>query len=121
MMSGVSTRMKKKMRMINKKIEIGIITVLFLSLAHCQVNNKVNCRVIRVDNGWGYELYCRDKVIIHQEIIPVIEGKNPFLSRKDARKTGKLALQKWSKGGIPVITRQDLDSLKILYPETLHY
>ena len=104
--------------MINKKIRIGIIAVLFLSLTHCQVDNKVNYRVIRVENGWGYELYNQERIVIHQETIPVIEGNNPFLSRKDARKTGKLALQKLYKGRIPVITRQDLDSLKILYPET---
>jgi hypothetical protein len=73
-----------------------------------------------VDKGWGYELYKGEKIIIHQEIIPVIEGENPFLSRKDARKTGRLALQKIYKGKIPVITRQDLDSLKIVYPETIH-
>lgn len=104
--------------MINKKIGIGILAVLFLSLTDCQGNNKYNCRVIRVENGWGYELYNQRKIIVHQEIIPVIEGNSPFLSRKDARKTGKLALQKLYKGRLPVITRQDLDSLKILYPET---
>jgi hypothetical protein len=118
MMYGVSIRMQNIIKMINKKIRIGIIAVLFLSLTHCQVDNKVNYRVIRVENGWGYELYNQERIVIHQEIIPVIEGNNPFLSRKDARKTGKLALQKLYKGRIPVITRQDLDSLKILYPET---
>jgi hypothetical protein len=83
---------------------------------YCQVNNKVDYRVIRVGNGWGYELYNDKKVIIHQEIIPVIEGNSPFLSRKDARKTGKLALQKLYKGRIPLITRQELDSLGIVHP-----
>jgi hypothetical protein len=104
------------MRTINIKIGIGIITVLFLSLMYCQVNNKVDYRVIRVGNGWGYELYNDKKVIIHQEIIPVIEGNSPFLSRKDARKTGKLVLQKLYKGRIPLITRQELDSLGIVHP-----
>jgi hypothetical protein len=105
--------------MISKIIGIGIIVVLFLSLYQHQINNKVNCRVIRVENGWGYELHNRGKIIIHQEIIPVIEGNSPFLSRKDARKTGRLALQKLCKGRIPVITRQDLDSLMIIYPEDI--
>ena len=72
--------------------------------------------MIHVENGWGYELYSREKVFIHQEIVPVIEGENPFLSRKDARKTGKLALQKMNNGKLPVVTRKDLDSLKIVYP-----
>ena len=121
-MYGVSIRMKKKMRMTSGKIRIGIgiITVLFLSMTDCQHNQKVNCRVIRVENGWGYELYSSEKVIIHQEIIPVIEGENPFLSRKDARKTGKLALRKMNKGKLPVITEKDLDSLKIVYPGLIH-
>lgn len=106
--------------MIKREIGIGIVSILFLSMTQCQVNQKVNYRVIRVENGWGYELYSREKVIIHQEIIPVIEGENPFLSRKDARKTGKLALQKIREGRIPLITKKDLDSLMIVYPETSH-
>jgi hypothetical protein len=118
------------MKMISKKIfyrsisiiaGIGIIIILFLSLTHNMESDKINYRVIRVDKGWGYELFNGGKIIIHQEIIPVIEGENPFLSRKDARKTGKLALQKLCDGRIPLITRQDLDSLQIIYPETLHY
>jgi hypothetical protein len=108
------------MRTINKKIGIGITAVIFLFLTHCQADNKVHCRVIHIENGWGYELYSREKVIIHQEIIPVIEGENPFISRKDARKTGKLVLQKLYDGRIPVITKQDLDSLQIVYPVTIH-
>ena len=95
---------------------IALINILFLILTHCQVNNKADCRVIRVKDGWGYELLSKDRIIIHQEVIPVIEGNSPFLSRGDARKTGKLALYKLSTGKIPMITRRDLDSLGISYP-----
>lgn len=109
------------MRTINKKIGTGIGAILLLLLFHCSTDNKINCRVIRVEHGWGYELFSGEKVIIHQEIIPVIEGECPFLTRKDARKTGKLALHKLSGGRMPVITKQDLDSLKIVYPEIIQY
>jgi len=95
---------------------IFIINILFLVLTQCQANNKIDYRVIRVKSGWGYELFREDRVIIHQEIIPAIEGNSPFLSRSDARNTGKLALYKLSTGKIPMITRQDLDSLGIAYP-----
>jgi hypothetical protein len=104
------------MRTINFIPGIAIITILFLILTQCQVNNKFDYRVIKVENGWGYELFSNDKIIIHQEIIPVIEGNSPFLSRSDARKTGELALYKLSTGKIPMITRRDLDSLGIAYP-----
>jgi hypothetical protein len=105
------------MRTISNKI--GIITILLLCITHCQVNEKINYRVIRVENGWGYELFDGEKIIIHQDVIPVIEGNSPFLSRKDARKTGKLVLQKLNDGKIPIITGQDLDSLRIVYPESV--
>lgn len=104
------------MRTINIIPGIAIISILFLILTQCQANNKFDYRVIKVENGWGYELFSKDKIIIHQEIIPVIEGNSPFLSRSDARKTGKLALYKLSTGKIPMITRRDLDSLGIAYP-----
>lgn len=112
------------MKMISKKIifrclllltGIGIITVLLLSITRNQKSNQVNCRVVRVDKGWGYELYYRDKIIIHQEIIPAISGTKPFATRKDAMQTGKLVVQKINKGDIPSITRQELDSLKVNY------
>jgi Domain of unknown function (DUF4907) len=104
------------MRMIKIIRGIFIINILFLVLIQCQVNNKIDYRVIQVKNGWGYELFREDRIIIHQEIIPAIEGNSPFLSRSDARKTGELALYKLSTGKLPVITRQDLDSLEIAYP-----
>lgn len=95
---------------------IALFNILFIILTQCQVKSKIDYRVIRVENGWGYELFNEEKIIIHQEIIPVIEGNSPFLSRIDAKKTGKLALYKLSTGNIPVITRRDLDSLGINYP-----
>jgi hypothetical protein len=104
------------MRTINFISGIIFITILFIILTQCQVNNKFDCRVIKVENGWGYELFSKNKIIIHQEIIPVVEGNSPFLSRSDARKTGKLALYKLSTGKIPMITSRDLDSLGIAYP-----
>jgi hypothetical protein len=105
-----------QMRTIKLIPVIIIINILLLVLTYCQTGDKIDCRVIRVDNGWGYELFSAEKVIIHQEIIPVVQGNSPFLSRGDARKTGKLALKKLSSGKIPSITKQDLDSLGITYP-----
>jgi len=115
------------MNMINIKVlyrscifgaGIGIIIVFFLTFPQQEANTKVHYRVIRVENGWGYELYCHDRIIIHQEIIPAISGNKPFSSRRDARQTGNLALHKLNTGNIPFITRQELDSLKIYYQET---
>jgi len=102
--------------MIERKIEICILIMLCLSINQCNLNNKADLVVIHLENGWGYELNNHGKTIIHQEIIPVIEGSSPFLSRKDSRKTGKLALHKLNEGKIPVITSQELDSLGIVYP-----
>jgi len=104
------------MRTIEISPTAGIFYILILILAQCQTGNKIDYRVIRVNNGWGYELYSSEKILIHQEIIPVIEGNNPFLSRGDARKTARLALHKLYTGKIPLITRRDLDSLGVAYP-----
>jgi hypothetical protein len=113
--------MKKKMRMIEPKIRAGLVAVVFLFISSCEANVKINCRVIRVGNGWGYELFSGEKVMVHQEIIPAIQGEFPFVSRRDARKTGKLALYKMANCRLPVITQHDLDSMKIVFPETLLY
>jgi len=72
--------------------------------------------VIRVENGWGYELYNQERIVIIRNHTGD-RGNNLSYPAK-MREDSKLALQKLYKGRIPRNYQQDLDSLKILYPET---
>jgi|GEM_PF-1187468 len=65
-------------------------------------------------HGWGYDIYVRNKKIIHQPIIPAIPGNTSFKTETDARKTGLFAMDKMIKGGtLPTLLIKELDSLGI--------
>jgi hypothetical protein len=65
--------------------------------------------------GWGYQIYYREKMLIDQKIIPAIAGYNRFATKQEARRVGELILLKLSRGksDFPSITISELDSLNI--------
>lgn len=44
--------------------------------------------------GFGFDIYVKDKVIIHQPTIPVIEGQKGFPSEESALKAAQLMIEK---------------------------
>lgn len=73
-------------------------------------------KTIGLQQGWGFDILKDDKIFIHQEIIPSIAGKKSFATQADAEKVAELMVYKLRQklgGGLPFITQQDLDSLKI--------
>lgn len=65
--------------------------------------------------GWGYDLYVGGKRTIHQDIIPAVQGNQPFATEEDARKTGALAAKKMMEtGDFPTISVDELKTLGII-------
>ncbi len=66
--------------------------------------------------GWGYDIYLDNNKIIHQPIIPAIEGMKSFKTKEDALKIGNFSISKIQNknNGLPTISIIELDSLKIL-------
>ncbi len=64
--------------------------------------------------GWGYEIVCKDKIIIKQDIIPAIQHAIPFQSEGDAEKIGQLVLNKMNSKKLPSVSVAELDSLQIV-------
>ena len=63
---------------------------------------------------FGYDIYKDSVLIIHQPIIPGVQGNKGFASKSDANKTAMLTIYKLSHGIMPPsITIKELDSLKI--------
>lgn len=77
---------------------------------------RFTVKTIALKQGWGFDILKEDKILIHQEIIPSVAGKKSFATQADAEKVAELMVHKLQKnkgGGLPFITQQDLDSLKI--------
>lgn len=70
-------------------------------------------KTFQSDSGWGYTLMMGKKPIIKQPYIPAIQGQTPFKTRKQAFKTASLVRSKMSSGEIPLVTVEELDSLRI--------
>ena len=58
--------------------------------------------------GFGYEILKNNRVIIHQEFIPALEGKQQFHSREDAVKIGNEVLKKIENKKPPGITKEEV-------------
>lgn len=71
-------------------------------------------KIIKVHNGYGYQIFKKDRLLIQQEFIPAIKSALPFQSANDAKKVANLVIQKLSSGESPVITRGELDTMNVV-------
>lgn len=107
------------MRMIKKNwVYVLLGFAILFSICRKVIPQKENIQLqtFKTSNGWGYDIVKDDKVYIHQEIIPAIEGFKNFITKAEAEKVGSLVIQKikQKKGGdLPQITIKELDSLQI--------
>jgi len=93
-----------------------ILTLFVLLSVNKQYNkSEKNIETFSSNGTWGYNILIKDKIVIHQEIIPAIEGNQKFESEKDAIKVAKLVISKIKAGKMPTISRFEIDSLKIAY------
>ncbi|HVY74484.1 MAG TPA: DUF4907 domain-containing protein [Puia sp.] len=62
-------------------------------------------------DGWGYDIYADNKVYIHQDYIPVIQGFHRFKSKEDALRTGNRMIEKIAANQSPGLTWKDIEEL----------
>ena len=81
-----------------------------------QKNVKFNYVIIpSVEKTWGYDIYIRKQVFIHQPNLPGLPGNKGFKSKTDAEKVARLVIEKINKGEmLPSISTGELKELKIL-------
>ena len=89
--------------------------LLVLLLTSCNKQSSFKIESFKTDNGWGYSIASRDKVLIKQSIIPVINKTKSFTTEEDALKVGNLVIEKLNKDLAPTVTKNDLILLKIKF------
>jgi len=106
------TRIRKNFSLIVTKhnliFSLGIL--LFIS---CAKNENLHVRTFKTNNGWGYTITNNEKIIIKQNIIPVISKNKSFKTEKEALRVGQLVLQKLTDDLSPTVTKKDLILLDI--------
>jgi len=66
------------------------------------------------NGGWGYIIYVNGKKFIHQDRIPGIPGKQPFLSEEDAVKVANLVEKKIKAGlPLPAVSIEEMQALGV--------
>ena len=89
---------------------IGAITVYKISHT-----NPYQTEVYKVDNGFGYNIYFKNKLVIKQPYIPAITSKKTFCTEQEAQQVGLLVCTKLFNKENPKIAVQDLDKINITY------
>lgn len=74
---------------------------------------NVHYKIVQEDGNWGYDIYKKDSIFIHQMTIPALQGIHRFASESDAQKVAELAVKKMKLSFFPVISIKELDSLAI--------
>lgn len=80
-------------------------------------SDKIDVKTFEVKEtqGWGYDIYVDSKIMIHQPIIPSIQGNRSFKTEKQALTAGLFAAEKLKRTGtLPTITPKELDSIGVI-------
>ena len=107
------------MQMIKKNwvyVLLGFAILFFIFRKVIPQKENIQLKTFKTTIGWGYDIVKDDKVYIHQEIIPAIEGFKSFITKEEAEKVGNLVIQKIKQkkgGGLPQVTNEEIDSLQI--------
>lgn len=95
---------------IKKRIAVVVIvglTVLFGVLCF-PGRDRSGLTAFRSEDGWGYSVRIREKVVIYQPYIPALEGNKPFRSRKEALRAGRMVITKMNDGADYSLTVEEL-------------
>lgn len=110
----MTTIINKKKQIFWSKIQKCILfIVLVLQFTACVKNETLKTNSFRTTSGWGYTIVFRDKIIIRQSVIPVINDTKSFASESDALKVAHLVIDKLNQNISPTVTKNDLILLKI--------
>jgi hypothetical protein len=87
------------------------ILVITFSRQHPTKQQPVSAKIFQGPNGWGYDIWVRDTLFIHQEFIPAIAAKKGFSEKIQADKAASLVLQKMKQDKLPTLTKLDIDHI----------
>ncbi len=107
-----------------KKILIANILIavvsgfLFLGFSNYTIRSKesklqLHSEILTLENGYGYQIKLDNKLLIRQEYIPILQGKKPFTTAQDAKRTADKIIYKLQNKESPILTISELKELQI--------
>ena len=82
-----------------------------------RTEDSISYKVIgSLANGFGYDIYYRQQLFIHQASVPCVQGARGFRTAQDARKVALLVMNKIRKGmRPPAVSLTELTSMGVLH------
>jgi hypothetical protein len=114
-MNKVTTTTNTKRQFLRSKIrKILVFVLMVIQFTACVKNEKTfKTESFRTTSGYGYSIILKNKIIIRQSIIPVINDTKSFSTEGDALKVADLVVKKLNQNISPTVTKNDLILLKI--------
>ena len=112
--------MKKIITYILVFFTITLVATYFSSLIYKQeemrkLNTQLELVIRQTKYGWSYEIFKNETMLVKQDLIPGVSGKQYFKTKNDAKKIGLLVLSKLRNNQPPLIYAKDLEVNGINY------
>jgi hypothetical protein len=111
--------MTKSTNNIMKRIIYPLFFAVFVFVAgYALVQVRASRQAVKVaaypaDQGWGYKISIKDRIVIDQPFIPVVFGKKGFPDESSAYRAGRIVRMKMLRHKPPALTMEDLLSIGI--------
>ncbi|MEC7264789.1 MAG: DUF4907 domain-containing protein [Bacteroidota bacterium] len=99
---------------------ILILGLFFYGVTHLSLDKEehqttLRKEIIKVENGYGYQIFSGEKLLVQQEFIPAVKGYQTFQSAKDAKKVANLVIEKIRERTNPQISVDELKELGVVF------
>ena len=74
-------------------------------------DTKFSTRVFKGANGWGYDIFRGNNLLIHQQYIPALGGKRGFDTKEQATMVANMVLQKLQQNRLPTVTTFEISQI----------
>jgi hypothetical protein len=100
---------------MTRKIQIIAILLLLTVFGTMIIlhnsRQRIYASVFLSGNGWGYDILKGKRIIIHQPIIPCLEGNLTFEDKTTAQRTGNLIVKKLKNKQSPRISKAEIEAV----------
>lgn len=74
-------------------------------------STRVHGRLFRSGCGWGYDIVCNGRTVIHQPFMPALPGNAPFPDRRSARAIAGHVASNIRAGESPAVSAEEVRKL----------
>ena len=89
-------------------------TIFLLAVKPAPSPKGLSYNCFKTENGWGYDVFANDRIIIHQPFLPGKSGLSGFGSEKEAGADAQNVIEKIKSGEYPLFSQKQLQRPGVL-------